>query len=191
MQSPELFNKYNDSRHWEQHPEMYAESFAQFLKARQFEGQIIDIGSSTGRDVNVFYQQGLEAIGVDKSGADVKAAKEKFPDLNFVVGNAEDLPFDQESVDASYMINVIHYVDAQKSLQEIYRVLKSGGVCFIHFNIDITDIDGNNDYHHDANDILELVSQFEILQQKEFERVDESPVRHTHQIMELILQKPE
>jgi len=190
MESPELFKKYNDSRHWEQHPELYAESFSEFLKSRNFDGQIIDIGSSTGRDVNVFNEQGFDVVGVDKSEEDIKIAKEKFPELNFVVGDVEELPFDKDSIDASYIINVIHYVDAKKALQEIFRVLKPGGVCFIHFNIDITDIEGNNDYHHGIEDILELVSQFEILQKNEFERIDESPIRHTHQIMELIIQKP-
>jgi SAM-dependent methyltransferase len=37
------------------------------------------------------------------------------------------------------MINVIHYVDKKKAIQEILRTLQPKGYFFIHFNIDITD----------------------------------------------------
>ncbi len=190
MESPELFEKYDRGRHWEHHPEMYAENFAEFLEEKNFDGKIIDIGCGTGRDVNVFNERGFDVIGVDKSKENIKIAKEKFPKSNFIVSNAHELPFNKNSIEATYIINVIHYVDAEKALKEIFRALKPGGLCFIHFNIDISDVDGNIDYRHEPNDILNIVSQFEIIQKNEFERIDEKPLKHTHQIMELILKKP-
>jgi len=61
---------------------------------------------------------------------------------------------------SAHKINVIHYVKKQKALDELLRTLKSGGYFFIQFNLDIVDIDGNIDYHHDERDIRKLVSKY-------------------------------
>jgi len=189
MQEQKLYQKYSDGRHWESHPTLYAESFAEFLKKQNFEGLIVDIGSGNGRDVEVFSKFGFNALGIDNSKEQIENNKKKFPELKFEVQNAENLNFKNDSVDAFFMINVIHYVHKEKTIQEIFRVLKPQGYFFIHFNIDVIDKDGNVDYHHDQEDILKLVSKFKILQKNIFERVDHQPVEHKHKIMELILQK--
>ena len=49
---------------------------------------IADIGCGTGHHVNLLKSRGLDIIGIDKSSAMIKAAKEKYPDGNFVVGDA-------------------------------------------------------------------------------------------------------
>jgi len=190
MESKSLYQKYSDGRHWENHPTLYAESFAEFLKKQNFEGLIVDVGCGNGRDVEVFLKLGFNALGIDNVSKEIEDNKKKFHELKFEIQNAENLKFDDNSVDAFFMINVIHYVHKEKAIQEIFRASKPRGYFFIHFNIEIIDKSGKIDYSHNQEDILKLVSKFKILQKKIFERVDHQPVEHKHKIMELILQKP-
>jgi len=52
------------------------------------ESIILDIGSGTGHHVALMEQKGLHAMGVDISSAMVKKAKQNYPELNFVQGDA-------------------------------------------------------------------------------------------------------
>ena len=61
----------------------------------------------------------------------IEVAKSKYPDTQFLEGNAENLEFKNESFD--YIIinfGVLHVGDPQKCFQECYRVLKKGGRLF-------------------------------------------------------------
>lgn len=189
MQSEKLYQKYLTGRHWEHHPTIYAERFLKFLKQNNFKGKIVDIGCGNGRDVNFFSKSGFNISGIDYDEEEISLAKQNFPSLKFEVKNAERLDFQDNSIEAFFMINVIHYVDKEKALQEIFRVLKQKGYLFIHFNVEITDENGNVDYKHSEKDILKLISKFKIIQNTIFEREDLKPIKHKHKIMELILQK--
>jgi ubiquinone/menaquinone biosynthesis C-methylase UbiE len=189
MESQHLFHKYSQGSHWFYHPEQYAKKFASFLKKKKFTDTIIDIGCGNGRDVHVFQSLGFNAIGIDTDQDVLSIAKRKFPESRFEKQNAESLTFPDNSVGACFMINVIHYVNREKAMSEAFRILKPGGFLYIHFNISITDKDGNEDYAHAETDILNLISPFTIIKKKKFKRIDKLPVKHTHTILELILQK--
>lgn len=191
MQEENLYQKYSDGRHWEKHPTLYAETFAQFLKNVNFKGTIVDVGCGNGRDVGVFVKGGFNAIGIDISQQEIEDGRRKFPELKFEMQDAEKLMFEDDSVDAFFMINVVHYVNKERAIEEIFRTLKPFGYFFIHFNIAIIDKNGKVDYHHNQKDILKLIPKFKILQKKVFERMDLQPIEHKHKIMELILQKSE
>lgn len=190
MKCVALFKKYSAGKHWESHPTAYAESFAQFLKDKKFDGLVVDVGCGNGRDVDVFSKLGFNALGIDNSEEELALAKKSFPNLNFELQNAENLKVKDNSVGACYMINVIHYLDKEKAINEVFRALKPKGYFFIHFNISIIDKNGKEDYSHNPEDILKLVSKFKILHKKVLKRTDHKPSEHTHEIMELILQKP-
>jgi SAM-dependent methyltransferase len=189
MEEQKLYKKYSTGRHWGKHPTIYAENFAKFLKEKNFEGLLVDIGCGNGRDVKVFSKLGFNALGIDNVQEEINNNKKNFPELKFEVQNAENLKFEDNSIYAFFMINVIHYIHKEKAIQEVFRALKPQGYFFIHFNINVIDKKGNIDYHHEQEDILKLVSKFKILQKNIFERVDQEPVEHKHKIMELILQK--
>ncbi|MFH1064974.1 MAG: class I SAM-dependent methyltransferase [Nanoarchaeota archaeon] len=176
-------------RHWENHPTAYSEHFAKFLKSKKFHEKLVDVGCSSGRDVNVFNNFGFDAMGVDYAEGEISIAREKFPGLKFEVQNAESLKFADNSVGAFFMINVIHFTKKEKAIAEIFRALKHGGYFLIHFNIEIKDNKGKIDYYHAPKDILKLVSMFNIVHKKIFQRTDLKPIKHKHRIMELILQK--
>ena len=189
MHAEKLYQKYLTGRHWERHPTTYAADFAKFLGKSQFSGTVVDVGCGTGRDVNFFNTNGIGAMGIDISEREVTDARIRFPEWHFEVQNAESLKFRAGSVDAFYMINVIHYVDAQKALAEVHRCLKPRGQFLIHFNLEIIDKDGNVDHCTDLQEAQSLMSPFKPLQQKVFVRVDREPIEHNHRILEIIAQK--
>jgi len=189
MIQEKLYQKYLAWRHRENHPTLYAERFIDFLKKEEFFALLVDIWCGDGRDVNIFAKAWFISLWIDYSEKEISLAHQKFPLQKFEVQNVEKLQFSDNSVWAFFMINVIHYVDQKKALQEIFRTLQPKGYFFIHFNIDITDKDWKRDYYHDPKDILELLKDFTILSQNIFQRTDMKPIEHTHTIMELILEK--
>lgn len=59
---------------------------------------------------------------------------DKVPDYHpDILGDVQQLPMSDESVEAIICIAVLEHVEEpQKAVQEIYRVLKPGGYCFIY-----------------------------------------------------------
>ena len=147
------------------------------------------MGCGSGRDLRIFADAGFQTLGLDISEEVISEAKNNQSDLRFELGDAEKLNLEDNSVSAVFMINVIHYVAKDKAIREILRVLKLGGFLFIHFNLSIIDSDGNIDYSQDEEDVRKLISSFEIIGERKFERIDSIPKEHEHQILELILKK--
>jgi len=188
MESQLLFKKYCPGKHWINHPATYSGEFSKFLKKNNFQGLLVDIGCGRGRDVDIFSKNGFNVLGIDNDNNEINIAKSSY-DCDFELQDVENLKFQDNSVSAFFMINVIHYTKMEKALREIYRSLKEKGYLFIHFNISIIDENGNIDYEHKEEEILDLVSDFKIIEKKIIERIDDKQIKHTHKIMELILQK--
>lgn len=189
MKEKVLYEKYNSGKHWENHPTIYAERFLDFLKERRFSGLLVDLGCGSGRDVNFFSKNGLDVKGIDLDEKEISLAKKNFPEICFEIQDVEKLSFADKSIDYIFMINVIHYLDKEKAIKEVYRTLKDGGYFFIHFNLEIKDNNDKIDYSQKEEEILSLVKDFKIIKKKIFKRVDTKPLKHTHKIMELVLQK--
>jgi len=89
---------------------------------------VLDIASGPGYVSAAAALRGAKTTGVDLSENMVVLSTRSYPDLTFKVGDAEALPFEEQSFD-SVLINfgVLHFPDADKALREAYRVLKRGG----------------------------------------------------------------
>ena len=114
----------------------------------QFEGEIIlkmirgidgkkvlDVGCGTGRLIKKLLERNSIVTGIDVSEEMLKIARKKFKSTEFVEGDAEKLPFKDESFDivtASFLI--VHLKNLRKFFDEAYRILKPGGT-FIVTNI--------------------------------------------------------
>jgi ubiquinone/menaquinone biosynthesis C-methylase UbiE len=159
------------------------------LKDINFNGEIIELGCGDGHFVNQLNECGYQAIGTDVSLIELEKAKLKYPKQNFYIEDAETLSFENDSIDAFYMINVIQYVDRSKALNEIYRTLKPNGFLLIHFNLSIVASDGTIQNQNNKEDILTSVNNFRVIYTREYYRIDFQPKHHTHNILELILTK--
>jgi len=59
----------------------------------------------------------------------------------------------------------------------------------MHFNLSVVDKDGNVDYQQDEEEVKKLILPFDIVESQRIQRIDSKPIEHTHDILELILQK--
>ncbi|MFZ5365327.1 MAG: class I SAM-dependent methyltransferase [Patescibacteria group bacterium] len=189
MQIQTLSSKYAAGRHWDNHPNIYAKYFGDFLRRNLFNGEIVDIGCGCGRDVEALNSFGYQTMGIDKSPQEIRSARNKRPRSLFAVMDAERLAFADGSIGAFYMINVIHYVDAVKVIAEMHRTLRSRGFLFIHFNLSITDQNGNVDYQLSEHEVWRLFPAFRAMGQKYFSRFDPIPFPHQHDVLQLIFKK--
>jgi len=107
-----------------------------FSKASKGKVLIVGLGLSYGY-VYDFFNGGAEVYGIepDKRYLEIQKKHAKILDLcedNFVDAIAEKIPFDDESFDFVYCYTVIEHVqDVEKSLLEMYRVLKKNGFLYI------------------------------------------------------------
>lgn len=82
--------------------------------------------------VNLYKHGASKVYGIDIADNELKTAKGKvekegFDASGFVVGDAEDTPFDDNTFDLIVCIGVLHHLDTTKAFPELYRILKPGG----------------------------------------------------------------
>lgn len=90
--------------------------------------RILDIGAGTGRIAVQLAQRGAQMTACDNSSKMLDVLKKKDTRIATVVGDAEDLPFKDETFDiviAAFLI--VHLKSLSRFFDEVYRVLKSGG----------------------------------------------------------------
>lgn len=190
MENKKLYETYNNGEHWKNHSENYALSFVEFLKSKNKKVKILDVGCGDGRDLRVFEKEKFDSYGIDILKREIDEIKKRDKKSKVFVENAEKLSFEDESFDAVFMINVIHYLKKKEALSEVLRILKKDGYFLIHFNLKIRRTDGTMDYEEDEENILGLLNGFNIVRKEYFTRIDKEPIPHEHSILSLILQKP-
>lgn len=92
--------------------------------------KILDLGCGNGRLFELFKNRNVKYTGVDTSVEFIERAKEKYGDY-FVVANAFNLPFPDNSFDSIWAIAFFHHIPSKhlrlKVFKEIKRVLKKDG----------------------------------------------------------------
>ena len=92
-------------------------------------GRVLDLCCGQGTLTARLAAQGLEVTGLDFSADMLERARRAAPDVNFVEGDAQDLPHDAGTFDAVVCnFGMMHIPDQPKALTEAARVLKPGGV---------------------------------------------------------------
>lgn len=90
--------------------------------------RVLDVATGAGYIAAAAKKRGADAIGVDFSQAQIRAARERYPDIRFEQGDAEALPFDAEAFDA--VVNgfgMCHLANPDAALRDACRVLRHGG----------------------------------------------------------------
>ncbi len=94
--------------------------------------RILDGGCSYGYTTKYFSRKSTMTFGIDLDPLHIEAAKSKYPEINFSVRSIESTGFDSNTFDAVILTDVLeHTSDKIASLNEIYRILKSGGVFIV------------------------------------------------------------
>jgi SAM-dependent methyltransferase len=90
--------------------------------------KVLDVACGPGYVSNSISLRGGESIGIDFSANMISWAKQFFPNLIFLEGDAQQLSFPDESFDRVVMnFGILHLSNPQKAISEAYRVLRRGG----------------------------------------------------------------
>jgi ubiquinone/menaquinone biosynthesis C-methylase UbiE len=90
--------------------------------------QMLDIATGPGHVAAAAARRGARVTGLDFSSEMVALASSRYPDIGFREGNAEALPFADETFDAVVIcFGLLHFPDADRALGEAFRVLRHGG----------------------------------------------------------------
>lgn len=102
-----------------------------FLDTFEKNSFILDIGAGNGKYMN--YRKDIIMKGIDISIELVKICNKK--NLDVIHGNMINMPFNDNIFDGIIAIASFHHLDndedRKKTLDEMYRVLKKDGLCFI------------------------------------------------------------
>jgi ubiquinone/menaquinone biosynthesis C-methylase UbiE len=95
--------------------------------------KIADIACGTGILADRIQRElhPAEIYGVDMSDGMLAQAKQRSPEVTWLKGPAEQLPFDDGVLDAVVTTSAFHFFDHPVALGDFYRVLRPGGVAVV------------------------------------------------------------
>lgn len=96
--------------------------------------KMVELGCGTGSFIGNLPDFGLDLTGVDISENSIKYAREKKKNINFFIGDIENLTFfENEFFDIVVFGGVLHhFIDFTKCVKEAHRILKIGGRVFAY-----------------------------------------------------------
>lgn len=114
-------------------PDLYAEHITRYQFASSFAGgkRVLDAGCGTGYGAQLLASVATEVVGFDRSIEAVRYATKHFnsPNLSYLVGDCEAMPFPDASFDMIVTYEVIeHLPDPARYVQELGRVLAPRGL---------------------------------------------------------------
>lgn len=90
--------------------------------------RVLDIACGTANVAAAAAALGCTATAVDFATGMTDAARARFPDLDVLQADAEDLPFEDNAFDAAICnMGLFHMTDPARALSEAARVLRPGG----------------------------------------------------------------
>jgi demethylmenaquinone methyltransferase/2-methoxy-6-polyprenyl-1,4-benzoquinol methylase len=92
---------------------------------------VLDLCCGSGQATQLLVQYSQNVTGLDASPLSLKRARQNVPQASYVEAFAENMPFPDEHFDLVHTSAALHEmepVQLRQILQEVYRVLKPGGV---------------------------------------------------------------
>jgi SAM-dependent methyltransferase len=97
------------------------------------QGVVADLGAGEGTLAQMLARQADRVIAVDLSPKMVEfgselAVKHELPNLEYRLGDIEQPPLDDSSVDLAFLSQALHHAGSpEKALQQAFRIVKPGG----------------------------------------------------------------
>lgn len=90
--------------------------------------RVLDLAAGTGTSSEPYADAGIAVVACDFSVGMLKVGKRRRPDIDFIAGDATNLPFADNSFDATTIsFGLRNVIDPKKGLAEMLRVTKPGG----------------------------------------------------------------
>jgi SAM-dependent methyltransferase len=90
--------------------------------------RVADLGCGSGVFTELLRRAGYRSVGLDISPKLVALGRRKYPGLELIEGDAENLPFETASLDGVLLSGLVHHFpDPRRLAAEVQRVLKPGG----------------------------------------------------------------
>jgi SAM-dependent methyltransferase len=96
---------------------------------------VLDLGAGTGKFTRLIADRVESLIAVDPSERMLQQLSAHVPSADIRVGAAERIPADDASVDAVFAAQAWHWVDEERAVPEVRRVLKPGGYLGLVWNV--------------------------------------------------------
>ncbi len=100
--------------------------------------KILDLCCGSGQATEVLVQHSENVVGLDASPLSLKRAKNNVPTAEYVEAFAEKMPFADDEFDLVHTSAALHEMNSvqlKQILEEVYRVLKPGGIfTFVDFH---------------------------------------------------------
>src|SRR4051794_26959079 len=133
--TPEYFAFYDQLREVNEPPSFSAalHDYSAFAGRR-----VLDIGGGNGYVLSKYAAAGARVQGVDLTRTAIQLCRQRFAFAglrgDFLVGNAERLPFRDEAFDCVCSMGVLHHTpDTEGAVSEVFRVLRPGGRVILMF----------------------------------------------------------
>jgi SAM-dependent methyltransferase len=88
---------------------------------------VLDLGAGTGKLTTRLVERGLDVVAVDPLAEMLEVLSAALPDTPALLGTAEEIPLADNSVDAVLVAQAWHWVDPERAIPEVARVLRPGG----------------------------------------------------------------
>jgi ubiquinone/menaquinone biosynthesis C-methylase UbiE len=111
-------------------PESSARLIQTVVRLGQFApgARVADLGCGSGVFSGILRQHGCRCTGLDISPKLIELARRKYPDIEFLEGDVEHLPFADASFDGVLLGGIVHHLpDPSRCAKEVHRVLRPGG----------------------------------------------------------------
>ncbi|MEO8899272.1 MAG: class I SAM-dependent methyltransferase [Candidatus Dormibacter sp.] len=97
--------------------------------------RVLDLGAGTGKLTRQLCDRALDVVAVEPSTGMREQLGLSVPEARLLAGTAEQIPLADRSVDAVLVAQAWHWVDAERAVREVARVLVPGGWLGLLWNI--------------------------------------------------------
>lgn len=92
---------------------------------------VLDIGSGTGLNAELFKQLGAKVTGLESSDVAIAQTKERFPELNIIKGEFPRVKLSDRFLVVTFFDVLEHFQDDLAALQGVHSLLEDGGYTVI------------------------------------------------------------